>query len=182
MTPETIRNLSDLRQEFYALFATAMNPSVSITKGNPHTSNPAIASWVDQQQCLNYLWIHAHTAPDALVPDRPFLLRVSINKGIGVPFSVKRQSHQGHNQGWCFELTVLPEEILDFVPWIVSLIQSQVKEFTPLVKEPPHPLSYQPDNQVLLAETWTESARRCSKMENPNPGCPSITVIQSVRA
>lgn len=170
MTPETIRNLSDLRQEFYALFAAAMNASVSITKGNPHTSNPAIASWVDEQQCLNYLWIHAHTAPDALVPDRPFLLRVSINKGIGVPFSVKRQTnYQGHNQVWGFELTLLPEELLEFVPWIVSLIKSHSKGSTP-VQDPPYPFSRQPANE-LLEGSWTQTAWHCSKVEVPNPVC-----------
>lgn len=170
MTPEAIRNLSDLRQEFYTLFATAMKASVSITKGNPHTSNPAIVSWVDEQQYLNYLWIHAYTAPDAFVPDRPFILRVSINKGIGVPFSIKRRTDsQGQNQGWSFDLTVLPEEILDFVPWIVSLIQSHEQEVAALTQEPPHPFSHQSSQQVLLEGTegtWTQNAWRCSNLEN----------------
>jgi len=31
-----------------------------------------------------YVCVYAHTVPDALVPERPFILRMAVNKGAGV--------------------------------------------------------------------------------------------------
>ncbi|NJP09422.1 MAG: hypothetical protein HC866_08005 [Leptolyngbyaceae cyanobacterium RU_5_1] len=141
MTPETIRIISQLRQEFYSLFATAMEVPVKITNRNSFAGNLSIASWVDSQQQLNYICIFAHTAPDELVPRRPLTLRLAVNKGGDVD-AIVRQKKVGQelNQSWHFELTVLPEEILDFLPWIVSLIETYDTDSVSLVPEPPHPL------------------------------------------
>jgi hypothetical protein len=160
MTPDTIRILTNLREQFYTQFAAAMDSTVSITHGNASTSSPAMAFWVDDRQRLNYLRIYAHTAPDALVPERPFVLRVSINKGIGTPIQAKRpKTHQGQNQGWHFELTVLPEEILDFVPWIVSVVSAQEKYSLAAAQTPPYPLSSsRADNEPFLNDAWTNNA------------------------
>lgn len=117
MNPEAIRTVVQLRQNFYYLFAKAMEVQVSITNSNSYASNPSIASWIDRRKQLNYVCVYAHTAPDELVPERPFILRLAINKGAGVVTTTKRgENCRGLNQSWHFELTLLPEEILDFLP------------------------------------------------------------------
>jgi len=169
MTPDAIRTLTSLRDQFYGLFAAAMEVSVRITHGNTSTNSPAMAFWVDDQQRLNYIRVYAHTAPDTLVPERPFVLRVSINKGAGVPLATKQSKGcRGHNQSWHFDLTVLPEELLEFAPWIVSLIQAQEERSAAAAQSPlprlkvpafPYPFTRQAPT-ALENDAWTQNARQ----------------------
>lgn len=159
MTPEAIRIVTQLRREFYSLFATKMEVPVIITNSNSCASNPSIASWIDRQQRLNYVCIYVHLSPDELVPNRPFLLRLAINKGAGIGVSAKQhKDYQGLNQRWNFELTLLPEEILDFLPWIVSLVKSYEKGSPSLTLEPPHPFEFKMSNLLLSHDIWTQKA------------------------
>ena len=65
---------------------------------------------------------------------------------------------RGVNQGWHFELTVLPEEILDFLPWIVSLVKAQSKGSPLVVQSPPQPLEFVVPAVGLFDNAWTEKA------------------------
>jgi hypothetical protein len=160
MTPEAIRIVSQLRREFYSLFAEAMTVPVYITNGNPSMANPPMASWIDDRRQLNYMRIYVYTAPDELIPERPFILRVSINKGGGIVTAAKwRKDCQGLNQDWHFELTLLPDEMLDFLPWIVSVVKYYDQGSTSFLKESPHPLESQMSNKLLLNDVWTQKAR-----------------------
>ncbi|HEY9633387.1 MAG TPA: hypothetical protein V6D14_08275 [Coleofasciculaceae cyanobacterium] len=165
MTPEAIRTVSQLRREFYSLFAAAMEVPVSITHGSSSTGNPPMVSWIDDRQRLNYLRIYVHTAPDELIPERPFILRVSVNKGGGIAVATKwRRDSQGLNQDWNFELTLVPEEILDFLPWLVSLVKSYDQGCTSFAQEPPHPFFFNISNRLLFNEAWTQKARQESTL------------------
>ncbi|UBF26973.1 hypothetical protein K9N68_03030 [Kovacikia minuta CCNUW1] len=126
-----------------------------------HSSSYLIASWIDDNYQLNYINIYAYLAPDDLLNQRPFILRLAINKGIGNIALFKRdQFCQGLNQNWHFELTVLPEEILDFLPWIVSLIKAKTKGFTSFAQEPPHPIHLNYSNVLLSEQIWTQKAEQ----------------------
>jgi hypothetical protein len=159
MTPEAIRLVSQLRREFYSLFAAAMQAPVNITSSNPSTGSLPMASWIDNRQQLNYVCVYVYTAPDNLRPERPFILRVSVNKGGGISTNAKRRRDcQGLNQGWHFELTLLPEEILDFLPWIVNLVKSQEKGSASLVQDPPHPFHLKTSEKLSFNNAWTQKA------------------------
>jgi hypothetical protein len=159
MTPTAIRTVTQLRQEFYSLFAAAMKTPVTITSGNSSTGNPSMVYWSDSQQWLNYLYVYAHTAPDALVPGRPFVLRLAINKNAGAFTAVSRgKSCRGLNRGWRFELTLLPEEILDFLPWVVQLIKSYDCNANVPVLDPPYPLESKVSDGILLNSVQTYAA------------------------
>jgi hypothetical protein len=164
MTPEAIRIISQLRREFYTLFAAAMEVPVNITSGSSSTGNPPMASWIDDQQRLNYLRIYVHTAPDQLIPERPFILRLSLNKGGGVATATKwRRDHQGLNQDWHFELTLLPEEILDFLPWLVSLVKSHDQDADSFAQESPHPFHLKISDEPFSNDSWTQKAYQESR-------------------
>lgn len=164
MTPEAIRIVTQLRREFYSFFAAAMEAPVNITSGSSSTGNPPIAFWIDDRQRLNYLRVFVHTAPDKLLPERPFILRVCVNKGGGIATTAKwRKDCQGLNQDWQFELTLLPEEILDFLPWFVNLVKSQDGGSASFVQEPPHPFYSQISQALSINEAWTEKARQESR-------------------
>jgi hypothetical protein len=158
MTPDAIRVLSQLRQEFYALFAVAMEVPVRVTNKNSYC---AVAYWIDAKQRLNYLRIFAHTAPDELGLKRPLTLRLAINVGEDITVLTKhRRDSQELNRDWSFELTLLPEEVLDFIPWIVSLIRSYNTNSASVVLEPPYPLNFQLSNNLLFNNTRTQEANR----------------------
>ncbi len=158
MTPEAKRIISELRHDFYSLFSAAMKVPVRVT-GNSSVGDFSIASWIDQRHRLNYLRVYAYTAPDELIPKRPFILRLAINKGVGRVMTTRQvQECRGVNHGWDFELTVLPEEILDFLPWIVSLVKAYEKGSPSLVQEPPHPFDFKVPNVGLLNDAWTQKA------------------------
>lgn len=159
MTPDGIRIISQLRREFYSLFATAMQVPVNITNSNSYASNLSMASWIDHRKKLNYLCVYAHTAPDELVPERPFILRVAANKGAGITLTTKREKDcRGLNQSWYFKLTLLPEEILDFHPWIVNLVKSYDKGSASFLLEPPHPFDFRISDITLFHDAWTQKA------------------------
>jgi hypothetical protein len=161
MTPEAIRTVSQLRRDFYTLFAAAMEAPVSITNGSSSTGNPPMAFWIDDRQRLNYLRVYVYTAPDELIPERPFILRVSVNKGGGIATTAKwRKGCQGLNQDWHVELTLLPEEILDFLPWLVNLVKSYDQGSASFVQEPPHPFYFKISNVLSLKDAWTQKARQ----------------------
>lgn len=161
MTPETIRTISQVRQEFYTAFAAAIDAPVNITKGNLYSSNTPRVSWTDRYQRLNYICVYAHVAPDQLLPDRPLILRLGVNKGLGLE-SVRRgkDSQQISQKLLRFELTLLPDEILDFVPWLASLLQSSVKSHEAM-ELPPHQLNLNTLDELLLYGAWTQHATRC---------------------
>ena len=163
MTPEAIRRISQLRQEFYDLFASAMKVPVSVTSRSSYAGNVSMVSWLDCWQRLNYICVYAYTAPDKLVPERPFILRLSVNKG-GDASVVLRQGRgiQTFNRGQHFELTTLPDEILDFLPWIVSLVKSYEEKFPSLPSAPPHPFNLSAVDMTQPDSMWTQAAK--SKM------------------
>jgi hypothetical protein len=159
MTPEAIRVISQLRGEFYTLFSGEMEVPVKITNEHSYVGKLSMASWVDTRKQLNYVCVYAYSAPDALFPDRPFILRISVNKGAGLLAIAKRgKDFQGLNQRWHFELTLMPEEILDFLPWIVSLVKSREDNTEADLLEPPHPLDCNGLGTPSLKDIWTRKA------------------------
>jgi hypothetical protein len=168
MNPESIRLVTQLRHEFYSLFAAAMKVPVDVTKGNS-SSNIARASWADARQQLNYICVYAHMAPDEFVPDRPLILRLSVNKGgvFTTPARMSRSS-QGMNRRWHFELTLMPDEVLDFLPWVVKLVQSYEKGSVAVLSDPPHPLNFADSDVGSFHNAYTQRAsNRLSKQLLP---------------
>lgn len=167
MTPEAIRIITNLRREFYSLLVAAMHVPVKIS-GSPYNSSSLIASWTDENQRLNYVNIYAYTAPDELFSQRPFILRLAINKGAGnIAIARRSPSCRGLNQEWYFELTVLPEEILDFLPWVVSLVEAKTKNSrSSVLQETPLPVIFTISNVALATQAWTHKARQAALCQN----------------
>ncbi|MDZ8184971.1 MAG: hypothetical protein RMX96_08970 [Nostoc sp. ChiSLP02] len=167
MNPEAKQILSELRSEFYCMFAAAMNTPVRVSSTS-YSSNSPIASWIDDRQQLNYLNIYAYTAPDEFNPLRPFILRLAINKS-AIQFMMKKRPPkcQGMNLIWDFELTVLPKEILDFLPWIVSLVEARDRVAPLLLQPPPHPFELKLPDVGLYDRAWTLEACILTKMIQP---------------
>lgn len=162
MTPEAKQILAQLRDTFYTQFASAMQQDVSITKDNSLLFSPAlaeIASWVDDKQRFNYLSVHAHTAPDYLVPRRPLTLQISINPPSGILANTKtvhKKTGLSLNQSWSLKLTVLPEEIVDMAHWVASWIHSQENDSIAIA--PPCCLKVVSTDNESEYQVWTQTA------------------------
>jgi hypothetical protein len=160
MTPESIRLLSSLRSEFYTQFVAAMQVPVKIS-GSSYNSISFVASWLDNREQLNYLNIYAYTAPDELSVNRPFILRVAINKGAGnMGFARQGQAFRGVNQKWQLELTLLPDQLIDFLPWVVDLVKVRVSGGLSFTEEPPHPVTLELSNWLLTDIIWSTQAEQ----------------------
>lgn len=166
MTPEAIRKIGKVRQEFHTEFAAIIDVPVNITKGDSYSSNFPKLSWVDLNQRLNYVYVYAHIAPDQLLPDRPLILRIGVNKGLGWEAVKRSQGSKGKGDKVLrFDLTLLPDEILDFIPWLVGLLKSDDSD-TRKVINPPFPLNCSTLCELLRNGAWTQNAKLCLA-ENP---------------
>ena len=158
MTPNSIKELAKIRHEFYSLLAIAIDMPVSITKGNSHSCNPSKISWRDCHRRYNYIYIYAHIAPDKLLIDRPFIIRVGINKGLGIGTSTSRKEMQGDSQEVLrFDLTLLPDELIHFIPWVISLLKAYDKGHNISIPSP-CPLNVSTLDEILRYGAWTQNA------------------------
>lgn len=162
MTPDAANILSSLREEFYDLFQTEMKVPVKFSKGKSLIFNPSmapVASWVDKHNRINCLAIYAHTAPDALIPHRPLVMRISVNQWPNTANQASKNSKDPQfNRDWSWELSLLPEQIMDFAPWLASWIESESRS-TELMQRSPHTLEFFPHPTSQTANVaWTQDA------------------------
>ncbi|MGF1601368.1 MAG: hypothetical protein ACFCU8_04995 [Thermosynechococcaceae cyanobacterium] len=159
MTPEAASILTSLREDFYDLFQAKMKMPVKVSKGKSLIFNPSMApivSWIDLQERTNYLSIYAHTAPDQLIPQRPLLLRVAVNRWPTTSGqSGKGQKDPQGNQDWSWELTLLSEEMMAFAPWLARWIEADSRSVE-LRQRPPSILEFFPDLKANVA--WSQRA------------------------
>ncbi|MBE9139835.1 hypothetical protein IQ254_22000 [Nodosilinea sp. LEGE 07088] len=160
MTPEVTQQVSKLRSEFYTQFAKTQATTVTINKEKSYASTPPKVSWADSQQRLNYLCIYAYSAPDALVPDRPLVLRIGINLGAEVMAGASRgKGIRRYNQTCQFYLTLLPDEALALMPWILDALNRDTKPQLTTLPQPAHLLVPEPGGSVAPS-FWTHAAQK----------------------
>ena len=158
MTPEAIRTVTDSRQEFYTLLANALDVPVNITKGNSYLGNTPKISWTDRFQNANYICIYAHLAPDVLMPDRPLILRLGMNQGLGLePAKGKKNKSTPGPKLLKFELTLLPEELIKFAPWVIELVHAYEMGMD-MELDPPCQLTISTLADLVSQGAWTYEA------------------------
>jgi hypothetical protein len=158
MTPEAIRTVTDSRQEFYTLLANTLGVPVNITKGNSYLGNTPKISWTDRFQNANYICIYAHLAPDVLTPDRPLILRLGMNQGLGLePAKGKQAKSSKRPKLLKFELTLLPNELIQFAPWVVDLVHTYEMGMD-MKLEPPCQLTISTLADLVSQGAWTRKA------------------------
>lgn len=163
MTPEVTQQVSKLRSEFYAQFADTQDTVVTINKEKSYASTPPKVSWVDAQQRLNYLCIYAYSAPDVLVPNRLLVLRIGVNIGAELLAGVSRgRGIRRHNQACQFYLTLLPDEALGLMPWIIDALDRDTKPGLATMPLPVHKLVQELDGS-LVPSFWTPTAQQAAR-------------------
>jgi hypothetical protein len=157
-----------LRQDFFASFLANMTMPAGV---NLH---PPMVCWLDPNGHINHLRVHAYMQPHAGMPDRPLIPRLYVNhyaldnperiaRRMGWQLSPKKFDEQPR---WGFELSLLPSELADFVPWVVSLAQAHALYKSSMVAVPPHKCHFWKDrNSNILDCCYAWSAAAWHKMK-----------------
>jgi hypothetical protein len=168
MTPEAVQYLIALREKFYSGFQTQLRINLNTDKKNTHLFNPSfqsIATWIDRRQRMNFMTVYALQAPDVLFPERSLILRIVFNcKSASSAAILEKKIGMKLNQDWSLELTLLPTELLNIIPWLVQWIEAQEGGIT--VRDFPNRFVHLPilqANSHLLwtSEAWRQAEREC---------------------
>lgn len=162
--PEASRLTTWCRRQFASRLAGAL--------GQPSWASiqrPA-AYWLDHRDCLNHARVTVYRTPCCQDPRAPLILRIAVNlHAVDHPGRVVRRMAWRPplgdwdsfvlGAGWSFELSALPEEILDFVPWVAFLAWAHEGGATRFLKAP-HPCHFWGGEDDLLQcrYAWTRAA------------------------
>jgi len=164
MSPQEASRLTTyLRREFTHRLAA----SLPMPAGVRRSPGVPIAYWLDLAGGLNHARVDPHMAPYPQELDCPLILRVSINyqaldrheaiiRRIGWKSSYR--GVYGSAVGWCYELTALPKETLDFVPWIVSLAVAHAEHDESRLLPTPHACHFWGRPGLSRRYAWTQAA------------------------
>ncbi len=152
-----------LRKEFYRRFACCIPPWYPIVMPR----SPAHLFWADDDGVAHNVYVKAYMSPTRDYPQEPWILRVRIDgpKRAVTPSTVPRQlglPAHGDDFWKCYktkELSVLPEELLDFTEWAASWALLETMEAVPI--NPPLPVLARSGRYV-----WSTAARKkCKRFE-----------------
>jgi hypothetical protein len=148
---------AELRESFYEAFAGRLIHAVE------RIASPPRACWCDFAGAFNHVWLYPFLSPTASRPELPWVGRISVN--ILDPMLVPPEV--SHSLGvsswypdWHLELTVLPEQLLDFAAWLADLASAHDDLWPDRVPAPPHRLQRPLSRQGLLeaAALWSVPA------------------------
>jgi hypothetical protein len=117
------------------------------------------------------------------MPDRPLIPRLYINHyALDHPERIARRmgwelrsQKLDERLRWSFELSLLPSELADFAPWVVSMAQAHAANDSALVIGPPHKCYFWNDRNGDILDcryAWSAAAwRRMKAYEKRNEKC-----------
>ena len=166
-----------LRRDFFARFLANMKMPAEV---NLH---PPSVCWFDPNGHINHLRVHACMQPHAGMPDRPLIPRLYVNHyALDNPERIAGRmgwEWRPHNFDgslrWSFELSLLPDELADFAPWVVSLAQAHASKNASMVIVPPYKCHFWNDGKGSILNcryAWSAAAWRSMKAyEKRNEKC-----------
>lgn len=168
MSPQDARRLTAyLRSEVTRRIAAAM----SMPAGVRRAPGVPIVCWLDPHGGLNHARLDPHMAPCPGELDCPLVLRVSINylaldhheailRRMG--WEARYRGRYGSAVGWSYELTALPGEVLNFVPWLVSLAVAQAERDESQLRATPYACYFWGKPGLTCHYAWTQAAWRAT--------------------
>lgn len=153
-----------------AEFATALEDQLwmpYLQVGSPEVPTVCWQGICDQ---LGQARLTSFLAPHAGRPERLFLVRIELNRPPLVSESWLRGEFQysdypvpvearGEVQPWTFRLTLLPEQVLAFVPWVASVICAHEAGEDCVLEVPPENVLCWPRWGLTCDYAWSASAR-----------------------
>lgn len=166
-----------LRRDFFEHFLANMKMPAEVNL------RPPMVCWLDPNGHINHLRVHACMQPHAGIPDRPLIPRLYVNH-----YALDNPERIARRMGWplrpvridapiqwSFELSLLPNQLTDFAPWIVSLAQAHAANDSSMVMAPPHKCHFWNDREggiLACRYAWSAAAwRRMKACEKRNEKC-----------
>ena len=151
-----------VRRAFAAALASrlCLPATVCWTPGLPATC------WLDHDDGFNHARVLTISGPKSCCLEAPLILRVSINS---LAFNYERAvcrrlswpTTPGDGQEsprWRYELSLLPEQLVDFVPWTAALAEAQAYQDESMLIAPPHPCHFWMRTGLKCDYAWTGAA------------------------
>lgn len=134
---------------------------------------PSATCWLDPDGRFNQVQIVTLSAPHVESLDAPLILRVSINylrffyaatvrKRAGWPVL---SSWQEQPHTWSYELSLLADQLLDFVPWVAHLALAKTHQDERLLLSPPEACHFWIHPNLLCDYAWTVKAWEANEQE-----------------
>ena len=134
--------------------------------GNLH---PPIVYWLDPHRKINHLRVYAYMQPHVGMSDRPFIPRLYVNHYVldhperiarRMGWELRPYGEFDKRLCWSFELSLLPSELPDFAPWVVSLAEAHAANDSSMVLAPPHKCHFWNDRILDCNYAWSAAAWR----------------------
>jgi len=148
-----------LRREFRARFARDLPRPVILPR------SPVCAVWRDARGQVGNVQVVAYLSPWRFNENRPLITRITVNhygvrvsranlKRLGCTFSqtLGQTASDPH-----LELSTVPEELLDFAPWIAAFVESH--DIGTELAAPPHPCNFFGGDMHTSSYAWTCTAQ-----------------------
>ena len=133
---------------------------------------PPATCWLDPDGRFNQAQIVTLSAPHVESLDAPLVLRISINylrflygaavrKRMGWPAVPAWREHHI----WSYELSLLADQLLDFVPWVAQLVLAKTHQDERLLLSPPEACHFWIHPNLLCDYAWTVKAWEANEQE-----------------
>lgn len=151
------RRANAIREEFLRELAAALDRDVLFVE------RPRLIAWRSAQGRVEHARLEPYYLPDRRDPARPLILRASINYGGPADWKpiLKRVGWEDRvraDRWWKMELSMLPGEVLDYVPWLASVVGAHEHNDAARVIEPPHPTRFWQVEHLDRDYAWSEAA------------------------
>lgn len=155
--------LAQLRRNFLERFLADMRMPVGMKL------HPPSVCWLDPNGHINHLRVHAYMQPQVGMSDRPLIPRLYVNHYVlDHPERIARRmgwelrpfGEFDERLRWSFELSMLPSQLSDFAPWVVSLAEAHAANESSMVMSPPHKCHFWSDKILDCNYAWSTAAWR----------------------
>lgn len=167
-TREGLYTWRELGREFCERFGKALGWPMELTRRLPVT-----ACWRGRSGLLEQVLVLPYMRPlDRETAGMPSIPRVAVNcyrtlvpramlrrlRAVGYAVGVQQTAER-------LELSVLPEELFDFAPWVAERVRVLAAGFPEAISEPPHRVLGAGQSEYVWSESAWRVAQRWSMLE-----------------